>query len=513
MKGFDRRDFLKGAALGGMALAGMGGMAACSSPNTTSDTGPSSSEQDWGAEYDVVVVGFGGAGAMAAKVAADEGAKVLVLEKADEANGGGNTRFCSQMIVHGHGDKEATYSYYKGLMGSRPIPDDVLRAYTDGIADVWDIAAEEYGLDKGEFVEYPYPAEYPEFEGAEKVNMSTLHEGSADAYLWNIQKQAVIDCADMIDVWYESPAVELVLDHETGTVTGVLVDHAGTQEKVRAANGVVLSCGGFEGNQEMVRDYLGFSNYAACGSVFNTGDGIKLATKAGGDLWHMHAYESMGMLGGLSYQATLGERAEFFFVPVLYSGSLVLVGTDGLRYIREDEGPRHGHIYCNGRWDVVKHPERCFIVFDERQHSDIVASETVAEARLEKLVSAPSIAGLAKLIGAKEESLVQTVDDFSKFASEGYDPAFQRPAETMRAFGEGPYYALELTPNILNTQGGPRRGAGAEVIGVSGEPVPHLYAAGECGGLTSNMYQGGGNMADNIIFGRIAGKNAAAVKE
>lgn len=83
----------------------------------------------------------------------------------------------------------------------------------------------------------------------------------------------------------------------------------------------------------------------------------------------------------------------------------------------------------------------------------------------------------------------------------------------MRAFGEGPYYALELTPNILNTQGGPRRGAGAEVIGVSGEPVPHLYAAGECGGLTSNMYQGGGNMADNIIFGRIAGKNAAAVKE
>lgn len=83
----------------------------------------------------------------------------------------------------------------------------------------------------------------------------------------------------------------------------------------------------------------------------------------------------------------------------------------------------------------------------------------------------------------------------------------------MQAFGEGPYYALEVMPDILNTQGGPRRNGNAEVIDVDGNPIPHLYAAGECGGVASNMYQGGGNMADNMIFGQIAGKNAASVKD
>ena len=67
-------------------------------------------------------------------------------------------------------------------------------------------------------------------------------------------------------------------------------------------------------------------------------------------------------------------------------------------------------------------------------------------------------------------------------------------------------------PDILNTQGGPRRNANAEVVDAQGTPIPHLYAAGECGGVASNMYQGGGNMADNMIFGQIAGRNAASVK-
>ena len=70
-----------------------------------------------------------------------------------------------------------------------------------------------------------------------------------------------------------------------------------------------------------------------------------------------------------------------------------------------------------------------------------------------------------------------------------------------------------MIPDILNTQGGPRRNGKAEVIDVEGNPIPHLYAAGECGGVTSHMYQGGGNMADNMIFGQVAGRNAAAEKD
>ena len=191
----------------------------------------------------------------------------------------------------------------------------------------------------------------------------------------------------------------------------------------------------------------------------------------------------------------------------------MLVGTDGYRYLREDELPRHGHIYHNGVWMTIRHPERSFLVYDQAKATELAEAAQVPEAFLEKAVSAASIAELAQAIGTKEGVLEQTVADFNSFAEAGYDPAFQRSAESMAAFGDGPYYALEVMPDILNTQGGPRRNGNAEVIGVDGSPIPHLYAAGECGGVASNMYQGGGNMADNMIFGQIAGKNAAAAKD
>lgn len=83
----------------------------------------------------------------------------------------------------------------------------------------------------------------------------------------------------------------------------------------------------------------------------------------------------------------------------------------------------------------------------------------------------------------------------------------------MRAFDGKKYYMLYAISGLLNTQGGPKRSANAEVLDTEGNPIPHLYSAGECGGITVCMYQSGTNIAECITFGRIAGKNAAAVKE
>ena len=66
---------------------------------------------------------------------------------------------------------------------------------------------------------------------------------------------------------------------------------------------------------------------------------------------------------------------------------------------------------------------------------------------------------------------------------------------------------------MLNTQGGPERTAKAEIVDTEGEPIPHLYSAGEFGGVSANMYQGGGNIAECVVFGKIAGENAAASKD
>ena len=69
-----------------------------------------------------------------------------------------------------------------------------------------------------------------------------------------------------------------------------------------------------------------------------------------------------------------------------------------------------------------------------------------------------------------------------------------------------------MNHDVLNTQGGPKRNAQAEVLAADGTAIPHLYSAGELGGINANMYQAGGNLAECLIFGKIAGENAATSK-
>ena len=223
---------------------------------------------------------------------------------------------------------------------------------------------------------------------------------------------------------------------------------------------------------------------------------------------------AMMLFGGMSFLVEEGERGIILPLPAkIYHGSLILVGAAGDRYLREDELARHGKHYSNGAWKMPKHPARSFLVFDQAQHDALVASGRIEEKQLSKALSASSIVELAGLMDADPSSLEQTIADFGKAASEGHDPMYRRAAETMRAFGEGPFYAIEVMPDILNTQGGPRRNGKAEVLDRDGQPIPHLYAAGEFGGIASNMYQGGGNMAECMIFGKVAGANAAAKKD
>ena len=129
------------------------------------------------------------------------------------------------------------------------------------------------------------------------------------------------------------------------------------------------------------------------------------------------------------------------------------------------------------------------------------------------IVEAGSIEELCELTGMKPEVVSKTLEDFAFFAEVGCDYEFGRPASTMRAFdGEG-YFALPLKPQVLNTQGGPERNGNAEILDGARNPIPHLYSAGELGGSTSCMYQSGSNVAECIVFGTIAGKNAAVKKD
>jgi succinate dehydrogenase/fumarate reductase flavoprotein subunit len=79
----------------------------------------------------------------------------------------------------------------------------------------------------------------------------------------------------------------------------------------------------------------------------------------------------------------------------------------------------------------------------------------------------------------------------------------------MAALNIPPFYAMELTPAFVNTQGGPRRNKDAQIMSVDGEAIGRLYSAGELGSIYAFLYLGGGNIDECFAFGRIAGRNAA----
>lgn len=507
--------------MAGAALTG------CSQTSTSTDgTSSGYTYADtivWDAEYDVVVAGFGASGAVSAKTAAENGADVLIVEKMSEGEAGGNSKVAGQLFAYGNGDVEATKEYYKNLSAGKDVPEAMLDVLAEGVANMVDIWVNDFGLNEEDFVDWTgvpvigeMSPEYPEFSGSDKIGLWTLHAGVSDSYMYQTLKQKVIDNSDKIDVWFESPAVQLIQDPVSNAIIGVKVERDGKEMNVRALNGVVLCTGGFEDNAEMVETYLGLTDYAVIGGLYNTGDGIRMAQEVGADLWHMNVYEGGFGLGGVSFYVDEGEHASQIQVltqGVLNTGALVLVGTDGDRFLNESEVVRHGHLYENGVWHNPHYPNKMWVVYDQTQADLIAAEGAIPEQFQSTVVSADTIEELAELTGTKVDQLAATIETFNQYAASGVDEQHGREADTMRAFDGQKYYAFPVKAEILNTQGGPKRNENAEILDTDGNPIPHLYSAGEMGGITSEMYQGGTNLAECIIFGQIAGKNAAAEKD
>ena len=105
--------------------------------------------------------------------------------------------------------------------------------------------------------------------------------------------------------------------------------------------------------------------------------------------------------------------------------------------------------------------------------------------------------------------LEETVARWNSHCQAGSDPDFGRTM-MLCPIQAAPFYAVELSPSMLNTQGGPRRNTRAQVVRPDGSPIPRLYSAGELGSIYSYLYQGTGNIGECLAFGRIAGRNAAA---
>ena len=454
---------------------------------------------DWDAKYDVIVVGLGAAGAAAAITAAENGAKVLVLEKAPEGHAGGNSAVCMQwaaMVT----DKEQAITYMKSMRGGFETPtDEMISVYVDGIAQ-----NEEWLKRLGAPNVTPFYGwvEFPNLEGAGGIYLVTVDGNTGigagglkpSGALYKFLKKKVEE-QENVDVWYEAPAKHLIQDRDTGIIHGVEAAIDGEKVLIRAKNGVVLACGGYENNTRMLEDYNDVHDSLSVGyAQYNTGDGIVMAQEVGARLWHMASI----VWPGPAYKFESG--AGTFGAS---TGAGMTIGGDGTIY-KSIGSSSHGKSYFYGNYVQALYPDVTFGIYDK----DSVAASTIHNSFSEGNVweiqhgyfeQADTIEELAEKIGVPAETLAASVETFNETA--------KYPIKT------APFYALRIHHAVVNTQGGPEKGLGGEVINIYGEAIPHLYECGELGDIWSHCYQASCNIGGGLAYGRISGTNAAAPKE
>jgi succinate dehydrogenase/fumarate reductase flavoprotein subunit len=474
----------------------------------------------WDVEADIVVVGFGAAGMATAVTAHELGAKVVILEKAPEGQEGGNTRVAGQGYLN-TSSVESAIAYLNALCGPYTVPQAMVRVWAEemGKNNAW---LQSLGGDPQEHQHPPAGIEFPELPGADCVHK--FHDGPTYgySYTWKLFERLVKERP--IQVLYETPGQELIQDDITKEILGV---RSGTMN-VKARKGVVLTCGGFENNQQMIRDYLPGVPYCyTSGSPYNEGDGITMAMSVGADLWHMNNY------AGPSMALKVPEvRTSFSMQALHYSkeppGGMIVVGPDARRFTDEKFKTRHGKVPVNGRWLPMATPCPMFLIIDHTHFSagplydghpshgwtQIVerynwSKDNSVELAKGWIKRGDSLAALAKVVGLDSATLEDSVGRWNRHCEARYDVDFGRSL-MMTPIVNGPFYAVELSPSMLNTQGGPRRNEKAQIVRPNGTPIPRLYSSGELGSIYSYLYQGTGNLGECLAFGRVAARNAVA---
>lgn len=556
MGNISRRDFLKGAVAGAAGVASMGLLGACqaATESTVAETAATAALADnkneteaasgngsagagsasfcyadsirWDAQYDVVVVGFGGAGAVASITAAEAGANVLLVEKTVKGLEGGNTR--------------VSCNFMAGVVDPEKYVEKVMKAnnylYTDTVDEETLMAAARAMASNKEWLEAHggiVEAENPNEETGGCFFMLEDHDkdGNVLGYgnpfgdekrYWNLVHMRTLE-NENIHIWYASPAQHLIQDPFTKTILGVQVSRSGETLNVRALNGVILTLGGFEYNRELAQNFFNRPYIYPLGSSANTGDGIYMCQEIGAQLWHMSNISGPDVTiynPDLDCAVFTTKQADAFGVKrdqranPLPAYNMILVGPDGSRFMSESAVGSHGRVNVAGERMLLQFPTPMYVIFDEEtrmagKFTNTWESEDNSE-MLPWATIADTIEELAEKMGM--ENLVSQVETYNEYARTGNDVKYGRDPAQMAEIKTGPFYALKCVPAVYNTQGGARRNGNAEILDPYGNVIPHLYSAGEFGAIWPAYYGGGMNIAETCAFGQIAGRNAAAPK-
>lgn len=474
-------------------------------------------------ESDVVVCGYGGAGASAALEARCEGAEVLVFERA--GGGGGATALSScEMYLGGSGgtalqralgiedSTENMIAYLQACFGASADTAKI-RAYAEGAAGHFDWV-ESLGVPYKreaiyERVVEPFGDEsllftgneraYPFDRIAEPVPRGHVpsREGNQGGRIFMEQLMRRVE-EKGVRVIADARVVALVQD-KVGRVRGVIVRVDGRDRFARAARGVILTAGGFVMNRAMVEQHCAHVvPYAEpYGSPWDMGDGIQMGLAAGGNITNM---------------------SEVFLSLAIYPPARLtfglLVNNKGQRFVNED-----AYLARLAHYAVQQEAQEVYLLV---QNEDFEPSHYMDP--LPIAGTGDTIEEVEREAGLPEGSLQQTVAYYNQFAADGEDPLFHKAALWTRPINKPPYALVSYAPGdvkypmgeapgyLMFTLGGLQTLPGGEVLTPQGDAIPGLYAAGRTtAGLprTSKGYASGMSVGDATFFGRLAGRQAA----
>ena len=464
---------------------------------------------------DVVIIGFGIAGACAALEARAAGADVLVIERA--AGGGGTSAISSGIFYLGGGtalqrelgvedDTEALYNF---MAASCAVPDlAMLRHFCEGSAAHFEwLEAQGVPFERRYFVDKhicPDTTEGLLSTGSEKVwpfrdiarpavrGHRTAREGGHAGSL--AMEVLLRRCEEEgIRVLTDTRCIDLLVDNK-GSITGVTVRRNGAIEEVRARGGVILCTGGFQMNREMVARHAPhlLDKAEPIGVPYNDGSGIEMAARIGADLLAMDAVHA---------------TASFYPPSQLIKG--VIVNAAGERFVAEDS--YHGRIATH----IIEQPGgKAWLIVD----AEIFAyPELAAFFRYELVDGWETVAEMEAALAMPEGALQATLAAYNTGAAEGLDPMLGKYRDWLKPLDQGPYAAFDLSLGQAlyhyHTLGGLRIDRHAAVWSRNGKAMPGLYAAGACTAnivQTAKGYGSGMTLAAGSFFGRVAGRNAAS---
>lgn len=489
-----------------------------------------------GLDYDVIVVGGGNAALCAAISAAEQGARVLLLERSPQAERGGNSTYTDGKFR----------AVYNGVDDVRALVPDLTEEEI-GASDFGSYSEGDFFDDMGRITQYRTDPDLCEILVRNSRDILFWLKANGVRFMPNYGRQAykvdgrfkfwggttlvvaaggpgLVDSlyraaeARGVEIRYEAWVRDLVHSEDTG-VTGVTARIDGHLETIHAG-AVVLACGSFEANAEWRAKYLGpgWDLAKVRGSKFNTGDGLAMAMKIGAQPYghwsgcHATAWERYASDFGDMTNTPQYQRHSYTFG--------IVVNAQGKRFIDEGADFRN-YTYAKYGREVLEQPGQVAWQVYDGKVLHLLTSEY--RTRTVTKVTADTLDGLIAQLGEIDgEGLRRTIAEFNAAVAKDvpFDPNSRdgRGAPGLavprsnwaNTIDTPPFEAYAVTCGITFAFGGIRIATDGQVVDTDHKPIPGLFAAGEMvGGIFYHNYPGASGLTSGSVFGRLAGASAA----